>query len=136
MGIAHRDLKPENILFATKDKDSPIKVIDFGLSKKFRNINQKLQRMNSKVGTPIYVAPEIIAGEYKIYFYYSYSFQCDEWSLGCILHVLLCGNPPFQAKKLDMLETKIKYSEVDFSFSVFDHITPEAKDLIKNLLVK
>ena len=63
MGIAHRDLKPENVLFASKEKDAPIKVIDFGLSKKFRNINQKIQRMNSKVGTPIYVAPEIIAGE-------------------------------------------------------------------------
>ncbi|CAD8062902.1 unnamed protein product [Paramecium sonneborni] len=128
MGIAHRDLKPENILFASKEKDAPIKVIDFGLSKKFRNINQKLQRMNSKVGTPIYVAPEIIAGDY--------SFQCDEWSLGCIMHVLLCGNPPFQAKKLDMLEAKIRYSDVDFSFSVFDHISSDAKDLIKNLLIK
>ena len=64
MGIAHRDLKPENILFATQEQDSEIKIIDFGLSKKFRNLNTKLQRMNSKVGTPIYVAPEIIAGEY------------------------------------------------------------------------
>ena len=63
MGIAHRDLKPENILFATPEPDSEMKIIDFGLSKKFRNLNQKLQRMNSKVGTPIYVAPEIIAGE-------------------------------------------------------------------------
>ncbi|CAD8059692.1 unnamed protein product [Paramecium primaurelia] len=128
MGIAHRDLKPENILFASKEKDAPIKVIDFGLSKKFRNINQKLQRMNSKVGTPIYVAPEIISGDY--------SFQCDEWSLGCIMHVLLCGNPPFQAKKLDKLEVQIKYSDVDFSFSVFDHVSSDAKDLIKNLLIK
>ncbi|CAD8056924.1 unnamed protein product [Paramecium primaurelia] len=128
MGIAHRDLKPENVLFASKEKDAPIKVIDFGLSKKFRNINQKIQRMNSKVGTPIYVAPEIIAGDY--------SFQCDEWSLGCIMHVLLCGNPPFQAKKLDMLETKIKHSDIDFSFSVFEHISQDAKDLIKNLLIK
>ncbi|CAK75813.1 unnamed protein product (macronuclear) [Paramecium tetraurelia] len=128
MGIAHRDLKPENILFASKDKDAPIKVIDFGLSKKFRNINQKLQRMNSKVGTPIYVAPEILSGDY--------SFQCDEWSLGCIMHVLLCGNPPFQAKQLDKLEVKIKHSEVDFSFTAFDRVSSEAKNLIKSLLVK
>ncbi|CAD8152911.1 unnamed protein product [Paramecium octaurelia] len=128
MGIAHRDLKPENILFASKDKDAPIKVIDFGLSKKFRNINQKLQRMNSKVGTPIYVAPEILSGDY--------SFQCDEWSLGCIMHVLLCGNPPFQAKQLDKLEVKIKHSDVDFSFSAFDRVSSEAKELIKSLLAK
>ncbi|CAD8066848.1 unnamed protein product [Paramecium sonneborni] len=128
MGIAHRDLKPENILLASQEKDAPIKVIDFGLSKKFKSINQKIQRMNSKVGTPIYVAPEIIAGDY--------SFQCDEWSLGCIMHVLLCGNPPFQAKKLDILEAKIKHFDVDFSFSIFDHVSSEAKDLIKNLLIK
>jgi serine/threonine protein kinase len=42
MGIAHRDLKPENVLFATPEPDSEIKIIDFGLSKKFRNLNKKL----------------------------------------------------------------------------------------------
>lgn len=66
VGIVHRDLKPENILLATPEPDAPVKIIDFGLSKKFRDLSHKLKRMNSKVGTPIYVAPEVLGGEYRI----------------------------------------------------------------------
>ena len=57
-GICHRDIKPENFMFLNKKKDSEIKVIDFGLSRKFEPNNAKT--LDSVVGTPLYVAPEVL----------------------------------------------------------------------------
>lgn len=54
--ISHRDLKPENFLFLTKHDDSPIKVIDFGLSKNFDHSSA----MTTKAGTPYYISPEVL----------------------------------------------------------------------------
>lgn len=62
LGVMHRDLKPENILFLTSDENCEIKIIDFGLSKKLKQ-NASGTRKHSKVGTPLYVAPEVIRGK-------------------------------------------------------------------------
>lgn len=90
-GIAHRDIKPENFLFETKAKDSDLKIIDFGLSKILtkdeKGGKKSLERMDTKAGTPSYVSPEVLAGNYGI--------DCDMWSAGCVLYILLCGYPPF-----------------------------------------
>lgn len=56
-GVCHRDLKPENILFVNKDSNQ-IKIIDFGLSKKFSV--SPLENLHSLVGTPYYVAPDVL----------------------------------------------------------------------------
>ena len=64
-GICHRDMKPENFLFATKSPDAEIKLIDFGLSRKF----EKATDLTTMVGTPYYVAPEVLNG--------SYGVECD-----------------------------------------------------------
>jgi calcium-dependent protein kinase len=55
--VVHRDLKPENFLFEDTDRNSEIKIIDFGLSAKF---DQDFNRLNSIVGTPYFVAPEVL----------------------------------------------------------------------------
>ena len=60
-GIVHRDLKPENFLLASTEEDSEIKLIDFGLSKRFLF---KQEHMHTVVGTPFYVAPEVLRGDY------------------------------------------------------------------------
>ena len=88
--ICHRDLKPENFLFQDNKLDSEIKMIDFGLSKRFgstKNENQKI-KLQTIVGTPYYVAPEVLKG--------AYTNACDIWSLGIILYIFLCGYPPFE----------------------------------------
>ena len=88
--ICHRDLKPGNFLFQDDSPDAEIKLIDFGLSKRFGSIAQseKKVKLQTMVGTPYYVAPEVLSGEYDS--------ACDIWSLGIILFILLCGYPPFE----------------------------------------
>jgi calcium-dependent protein kinase len=88
-GICHRDLKPENIMFLNKQTDT-IKLIDFGLSKKLNTSSNLLERQNSVVGTPYYVAPEVLTMDYD--------FRCDIWSVGVILFIMLSGYPPFNGK--------------------------------------
>ena len=83
-GIVHRDLKPENILFDSKKSTANLKIIDFGASAKLLEGGEKLTK---KIGTPFYVAPEVLAGKYDE--------KCDMWSIGVILYILLCGYPPF-----------------------------------------
>lgn len=74
--IVHRDLKPDNILFLDKTIDSEVKIIDLGLANKIRNFD-----FRSTVGTPYYVAPEVLKG--------SYDKACDIWSLGVIMWIML-----------------------------------------------
>lgn len=61
-GIVHRDIKPENVLFETADEDSPVKIIDFGLSR--RHDNRVDRPITSIVGTPYYIAPEVFLRKY------------------------------------------------------------------------
>mmetsp|Transcript_16118 Transcript_16118/g.13654 ORF Transcript_16118/g.13654 Transcript_16118/m.13654 type:complete len:156 (-) Transcript_16118:463-930(-) len=82
--ITHRDLKPENFLYLNDDDESPIKVIDFGLSKR-GNTTQDV--MTTRAGTPYYISPEVLQGKYDQ--------SCDIWSAGVIMYILLCGYPPF-----------------------------------------
>ena len=59
LNICHRDLKPDNCLLASKDPDAEIKIVDFGMSVKFSD-----EKLDSTVGTPFYLAPEVIKGTY------------------------------------------------------------------------
>eukprot|EP00468_Gymnochlora_sp_CCMP2014_P012957 CAMPEP_0167750788 /NCGR_PEP_ID=MMETSP0110_2-20121227/6188_1 /TAXON_ID=629695 /ORGANISM="Gymnochlora sp., Strain CCMP2014" /LENGTH=426 /DNA_ID=CAMNT_0007636153 /DNA_START=426 /DNA_END=1706 /DNA_ORIENTATION=- len=83
--IGHFDLKPENIVFATKDKNSTLKIIDFGMA---RPVPPHVYLQNF-AGTPYYTAPEIINSKYNN--------SADMWSMGVIMFLMLYGFPPFHA---------------------------------------
>ena len=119
-------MKPENILLASLPNETNpiIKLIDFGLPKYIK----KGQKLNSKIGTPYYLAPEVLEGKYDK--------QCDLWSIGVITYVLLCGYPPFNAEKEHDLFNKILCLDYEFYEKEWDQISWEAKDFIEKLLVQ
>eukprot|EP00916_Digyalum_oweni_P019570 GHVL01032579.1.p1 GENE.GHVL01032579.1~~GHVL01032579.1.p1 ORF type:complete len:476 (-),score=73.57 GHVL01032579.1:69-1496(-) len=120
--FVHRDLKPENFLFASRAPDSPMKIIDFGLAAKF----EKGQMMATKAGTPYYVAPQVLKG--------SYGPECDLWSAGVMMYILLCGYPPFHGDTDAEILAKVKVGKFSFNEADWKNVSNEAKDLIRKLL--
>ena len=123
-GVCHRDLKPENILLSSMDESSQLKLIDFGLSKVLKTMDDI---MNGEVGTLYYMAPEVILG--------NYNEKCDVWSCGVILYIMLSGNPPFYSKNEKILKEKICKMEYNFDFPAFSKVSEDAKDLIRQIFV-
>jgi len=126
--IIHRDLKPENLVFAGDEEEAEIKITDFGLSlnKEGRDVH------SSVVGTPNYVAPEVVAIKPRGPFY---SEQCDMWSCGVILYILLVGYPPFYHEDVKQLFRQIRAGKYEFHFEQWKHCSNEAKDLVSKMLV-
>ena len=93
--VVHRDLKPENIL-VDKESDT-LKIADFGTAAFLR----QTQALTEVVGTPYYMAPEVLRGKYDE--------KCDVWSCGVILYILLCGAPPFNGHSETEILDKIKH---------------------------
>jgi len=125
VGVVHRDLKPENILYATEREDSPIKITDFGLSTHVSNAWEAT--MMTPCGTPAYVAPEVILRR-------GYHCECDLWSIGVILYLLVSGFPPFYGSNLKKLLRRVTKASYDFRPAPFKSCSDEVKDVIKGLL--
>jgi len=120
--IVHRDLKPENLLCLNQNPDSPIKVIDFGMSK----VCDPNDIMFERVGTAYYIAPEVLEG--------MYDEKCDIWSAGVILYILLCGYPCFNGETDEQIYREIRKKKIDFPSPEWDVISDDAKNLIKKML--
>lgn len=155
-GIAHRDLKPENVLCVYKDRLTPVKLCDFDLGSgiKFHSGggSDTTPLLLTPVGSAEFMAPEIVEAfiedteeDFK------YDKRCDLWSLGVMMYILLSGYPPFsgscgqdcawaaggQCDDCQMnLFTNIQQGQFEFHSKEWAHISPQAKDLIKRLLVK
>jgi serine/threonine protein kinase len=113
--VIHRDLKPDNIIFASKDLNS-LKLADFGLSTEF----ELGQRLESQVGTLIYMAPELLTAR-------KYTETADIWSCGIILYNLLCGRHPLY-RPGDNYQTFTKKLE-NIQWTVPSEVSSLAKDL-------
>lgn len=123
-GVVHRDLKPENFLFSTRDEESPLKVIDFGLS----DFARPDQRLNDIVGSAYYVAPEVL--------HRSYNVEADIWSIGVITYILLCGSRPFFARTESGIFRSVLRADPNLNDAPWPSVSPEAKDFVKRLLNK
>ncbi|XP_047948431.1 CDPK-related protein kinase-like [Salvia hispanica] len=123
-GVVHRDLKPENFLFTTKEEDSTLKAIDFGLS----DFVKPDERLNDIVGSAYYVAPEVL--------HRAYSTEADVWSIGVIAYILLCGSRPFWARTESGIFRAVVKAEPTYEEQPWPTLSSEAKDFVKRLLNK
>ena len=134
-GVVHCDLKPDNIIFETPNEGEEnedentlnlldLKLIDFGLSSRIK----KNEKLNNIVGTPSFIAPETIKGEYDE--------KCDVWSIGVILYYILSGTFPFIGNSNSEIFEKIYKNEPIFRKNIFNDISENAIDFIKKCLVK
>ena len=119
--ICHRDLKPENLIFDKSSND--VRLIDFGLSK----IANHEEELETKVGTPYYVAPEVLKGKYNV--------QCDMWSVGVITYIMLCGYPPFYGDNNKEIFKKILTCDYKFYEDEWKHISKEAVHFVRKLII-
>ena len=133
--ITHRDLKYENIMFASPTS-STVKIIDFGLSKKYgktqgnNKTNIATTMMNDMVGTIYTMAPEVLEGRH-------YNEKCDVWSLGVITFMLVSSSVPFFGDTRK--ETAAQILQQPRIWKLTGHrwqgITTQAKDYIRKTMV-
>ena len=116
----HRDIKPDNILM----HNGSVKMADFGFCKPLENANDLVQTM---LGSPIYMAPEVIKGEI-------YTMKADIWSVGVVLYQMVFGKCPFESKSIAKLIKMFEDEEVHIP----DHpkVSPTLEKLLRRILVK
>ncbi|KAL4230044.1 Serine/threonine-protein kinase plk4 [Mactra antiquata] len=118
-GILHRDLTLANLLL-TKDMD--VKIADFGLATRLNGPEEKHFTM---CGTPNYISPEVASRS-------AHGLEADVWSLGCMFYTFLVGSPPFDTDTVKLTLNRV----ISGDFELPDNLSPEAVDLIHNLLQK
>ena len=124
MRVFHRDIKPENIMIMGRESNGllQVKLIDFGTAKLFH----EGQKNKALVGSSYYIAPEVIKGKYDE--------ECDLWSIGVIMYIMLTGYPPFNGDNDDDIMKAISIGKYDTTSDVYKNLSPNAKDLISKLL--
>ncbi|KAI4319556.1 hypothetical protein MLD38_033141 [Melastoma candidum] len=107
-----------------QEEEAPLKTIDFGLSVFFR----PGETFTDVVGSPYYVAPEVLRKHY--------GQECDVWSAGVIIYILLCGVPPFWDETEQGIFEQVLKGDLDFESEPWPSISDEAKDLVRRMLVR
>lgn len=118
-------MKFENIMFENGDDNAEIKVIDFGLSKKF--VDKNMGPMHDGVGTLYSMSPQVLMGVY--------TSQADMWSVGVITYMLLSSHRPFYHRRAAVMKDRIMRADYNFSKDYWNVVSDEGKDMIHELLV-
>lgn len=84
------------------------------------------QSLHGLVGSPFYIAPEVLSGDYNE--------AADVWSAGVILYILLSGMPPFWGKTKSRIFEAVRLADLRFPSDPWNHISESAKDLIRKML--
>lgn len=155
--VIHRDLKPDNVLFLSRQADSPLKVIDFGLGsteeqlQQTRRMEQKARKgplggamarmgllsthvereVMQRAGTPHYMAPEVYSG--------NYGPKADVWSIGVLTYELLTCQHPFYNRGVDspeLVKKKIMEGNVDFHSKLWANASSPARDACREMLTR
>lgn len=100
------------------NRNNQVKFIDFG----FAIVNKKKKSEMETVGTPYYIAPEVLTG--------NYGKECDIWSLGICIYQLLTGQMPFDGESQEEVFDKITSGE----FDIPNHLSDQCKDLLKQMI--
>ena len=120
--IIYRDIKPENIIVTSKGY---LKLIDFGTAKEIK----EKERTSTIIGTPHYMAPEIILGR-------GYSFQVDYWSISICMYEFICGGVPFGESLEDPIDIYFSVMNQKLSFPPCCINDMNFKLLMKEMLEK
>jgi len=121
--IAHLDIKPQNIVLMSEFPNCEIKLCDLEVSR----VIQEHEEIREIIGTPDYVAPEILA-------YEPISLSADIWSLGVLAYVLLTGFSPFGGESDQETLRNITSAPLDFPSELFEGVSDDAKEFIKMCL--
>ncbi|KAG7477870.1 hypothetical protein MATL_G00074180 [Megalops atlanticus] len=124
MYVLHLDLKPENILCVNRS-GYQVKIIDFGLARRYK----PRDKLRVSFGTPEFLAPEIVNFDFV-------SFPTDMWTLGVVTYMLLSGLSPFMGDDDSQTLNNVVAVNWYFDEEAFEHVSPEAKDFISNLLIR
>ena len=131
INIIHRDIKAESILIESIDNviinNKMIELCNIRLSyfSSARSFS-KSKMLTKKVGTPYYIAPEILARQYDE--------KSDIWSIGVLLFILLCGKPPFWGDSEKEILAKVKQGKMDMRPEEWVNISEEAINLVKSMI--
>lgn len=124
MRVMHRDLKPANIFI---NSDDELKLGDLGLG---RDFSSQTMEAFSRVGTPLYMSPEVLQGS-------GYDFKCDVWSLGCISYELCALISPFkdETKKMSLYDLFRKIISADYKPLSSSRYSGELLYIIDQMLI-
>lgn len=120
--IVHRDIKPDNILFDSRNR---VKLADFGSADWLGEVGT----ISGVVGTPYYVAPEVVMGR-------EYNEKSDVWSAGVVLYVMLAGIPPFYGETVEEIFEAVIRGNLRFPPKLFRTVSSSAKDLLRKMICR